>query len=170
MGTLAVDNIQHTDGSSAVTLNNAGITGGTIGSAVTGTLGSGVTVEGTLNSNTTFSGDAGQRTAKAWVNFDGTDTATPSDMYDSFNVSSVTYSSTGQYIVNFITDFSATDYCCIATAAAGSVANTDRLAASYPSAVDSARVSTSVASNAANIDVLHFIWEEVFIINCIAPV
>jgi len=38
MGTLAVDNIQHTDGSSAVTLNNAGITNlsaGTIGSAVT---------------------------------------------------------------------------------------------------------------------------------------
>ena len=38
MGTLAVDNIQHTDGSSAVTLNNAGITNlsaGTIGSGVT---------------------------------------------------------------------------------------------------------------------------------------
>ena len=95
-----------------------------------------------------------QDTAKAWVNFDGTDTSSPSDMYDSFNVSSVTYSSTGQYIVNFIKGFAATNYCCIATAAAGSVANTDRLAASYPSAVDSARVSTSVASNAANIDVL----------------
>ena len=38
MGTLAVDNIQHTDGSSAVTLNNANITdlsAGTIGSGVT---------------------------------------------------------------------------------------------------------------------------------------
>lgn len=37
MGTLAVDNIQHTDGSSAVTLNNAGITNlsaGTISSGV----------------------------------------------------------------------------------------------------------------------------------------
>ena len=43
MGTLAVDNIQHTDGSSAVTLNNANITTGTIpASGVTGTLGSGV--------------------------------------------------------------------------------------------------------------------------------
>ena len=42
MGTLAVDNIQHTDGSSAVTLNNAGITNlsaGTIGSGVTGYTG-----------------------------------------------------------------------------------------------------------------------------------
>ena len=42
MGTLAVDNIQHTDGSSAVTLNNAGITNlsaGTIGSGVTGGAG-----------------------------------------------------------------------------------------------------------------------------------
>jgi hypothetical protein len=38
MGTLAVDNIQHTDGSSAVTLNNAGIT-----NLSAGTLGSGVT-------------------------------------------------------------------------------------------------------------------------------
>jgi hypothetical protein len=44
MGTLAVDNIQHTDGSSAVTLNNATITTGSIPAAsVTGTLGSGVT-------------------------------------------------------------------------------------------------------------------------------
>jgi len=43
MGTLAVDNIQHTDGSSAVTLNNATITTGTIPAAsVTGTLGSGI--------------------------------------------------------------------------------------------------------------------------------
>ena len=91
-----------------------------LGTVTTGTF------EGTLNSATTFSGDAGQKTAKAWVNFDGTDTATPSDMYDSFNVSSVTYSSTGQYIVNFIKGFAATNYCCIATAAAGSTANTDR--------------------------------------------
>ena len=45
MGTLAVDNIQHTDGSSAVTLNNATITAGTIPAAgITGTLGSGVTI------------------------------------------------------------------------------------------------------------------------------
>lgn len=45
MGTLAVDNIQHTDGSSAVTLNNANITTGTIPAAgITGTLGSGVTI------------------------------------------------------------------------------------------------------------------------------
>ena len=35
MGTLAVDNIQHTDGSSAVTLNNATMTTGTLGSGIT---------------------------------------------------------------------------------------------------------------------------------------
>ena len=46
MGTLAVDNIQHTDGSSAVTLNNATITTGTVGSGVTG--GSGLTALGTV--------------------------------------------------------------------------------------------------------------------------
>jgi hypothetical protein len=106
MGTLAVDNIQHTDGSSAVTLNNAGITGGTIGSAVTGTLGSGVTVEGTLNSNTTFSGDAGQKTAKAWVNYN----QTSDTVNDSFNVSSVTDDSAGVFIVNFNFTWASTSY------------------------------------------------------------
>ena len=44
MGTLAVDNIQHTDGSSAVTLNNATITAGTIAGTITGTLNSGASI------------------------------------------------------------------------------------------------------------------------------
>ena len=38
--------------------------------------------------------------AKAWVNFQG---ATPSTINGSFNVSSVTYSTTGRYVVNFTT-------------------------------------------------------------------
>jgi hypothetical protein len=92
MGTLAVDNIQHTDGSSAVTLNNATIT--------TGTVGSGVTVEGTLNSNTTFSGDAGQRTAKAWVNFNGQGTVA---IRYAYNVSSITDQGTGLSRITFST-------------------------------------------------------------------
>ena len=101
MGTLAVDNIQHTDGSSAVTLNNTTIT--------TGTVGSGVTVEGTLNSNTTFSGDAGQRTAKAWCNWNGT--GTPA-INNSFNVSSITDNSTGNYWINFGTAMPNINYAC----------------------------------------------------------
>ena len=56
MGTLAVDNIHHTDGSSAVTLNNANIT-----DLSAGTLGSGITFPSghIINSSAvmTFSGN-----------------------------------------------------------------------------------------------------------------
>ena len=62
---LIVNEIEHTDGSSAVTmakatiadatLTSATLTAGTIGSAVTGTLGSGVTGSPTLSlTNATF--------------------------------------------------------------------------------------------------------------------
>jgi len=68
MGTLAVDNIQHTDGSSAVTLNNATITtgtatltGGTIASAVTFPAGHVIQCisksDGTMVANTTNGDD-----------------------------------------------------------------------------------------------------------------
>ena len=60
MGTLAVDNIQHTDGSSAVTLNNATITTGTVPAAgVTGTLSSGVTFPAGHVIQTVFDDDTG---------------------------------------------------------------------------------------------------------------
>jgi len=110
---------------------NQSLTGmtGTIGSAVTG--GSGLTsigtatdgtsltslgtvttgtFEGTLNSNTTFSGSAGKITAKVWVTYKGTDTVAE---HDSFGVSSVTDNGTGQYTVNFLTPFSNIYYCSV---------------------------------------------------------
>jgi len=46
---------------------------------------------------------------KAWVNFNGT-VATPSTIRSSFNVSSVTRRSTGQYTVNFTTAMVNADY------------------------------------------------------------
>ncbi len=45
---------------------------------------------------------------KAWVNFNGTGTVA---IRDSFNVSSITDNSTGQYTVNFTTAMADTNYC-----------------------------------------------------------
>ncbi len=49
--------------------------------------------------------------AKAWVNFDGTSSGTNKTLSDSFNISSVTESSTGQYTVNLNTAMANANYC-----------------------------------------------------------
>jgi hypothetical protein len=55
----------------------------------------------TLGSNTTFSGDAGQKTAKAWCNFEGDGTPT---FRDNFNCASVVSGgSAGRYNVTLDT-------------------------------------------------------------------
>ena len=59
----------------------------------------------TLGSNTTFSGDAGQKTAKVWLSVDTTTT-----IKDSFNVSSITYTGTGNWTVAFSSALSNADY------------------------------------------------------------
>ena len=48
--------------------------------------------------------------AKAWVNFDGGRVNTAGTIYGSFNVSSVTYITTGTYVVNFTNSFADTNY------------------------------------------------------------
>jgi len=45
--------------------------------------------------------------AKAWVNFNGVGSTT---IYNSFNVSSVTYNGTGNYTINFTTAFPSSTY------------------------------------------------------------
>jgi hypothetical protein len=62
----------------------------------------------------TVSGTAPLYMCRAWVNFDGT-TATPSTIRGSGNVSSVTKSGTGSYIVNFVTALSDANYSCLVT-------------------------------------------------------
>lgn len=57
--------------------------------------------------------------AKAWVNFDGTGTIAARD---SFNVSSLTDNSTGNYYVNYSTSFANTSYACPASSHAIGVA------------------------------------------------
>tara|TARA_A100001388_G_scaffold51202_1_gene34592 strand:+ start:1809 stop:2243 length:435 start_codon:yes stop_codon:yes gene_type:complete len=51
--------------------------------------------------------------AKAWVNFDGTSSGTNKTLSDSFNISSVTESSTGQYTVNLNTAMANANYCVV---------------------------------------------------------
>jgi hypothetical protein len=51
--------------------------------------------------------------AKAWVNFDGT--TSPGTIRSSYNVTSVTKSGTGIYLINFTTPFSDSNYATSAT-------------------------------------------------------
>jgi hypothetical protein len=83
---------------------NASLTGmtGTIGTSVLSTA----TFEGTLNSSTTFSGDAGKKTAKAWVQFGGASAT----VADSYNVSSITDRDAGRYTINFMNNMANANY------------------------------------------------------------
>jgi len=109
LSNLFVDKISGKSGTSSgapITLSGDTATlgsGVTIPAAgVTGTLGSGVTFQGT------FSGDAGQKTCKAWVNFNGTGTVA---IRDSYNVTSITDQTTGDYSVNFASTMPTANYC-----------------------------------------------------------
>lgn len=53
---------------------------------------------------------------KAWINFDGTGTIS---IRDSFNVSSIDDDGTGNYTVNWDTDFANTNYCAVVSQAVG---------------------------------------------------
>ena len=76
-----------------------------------GTVASGI-FAGTLNSNTTFSGDAGKKTAKAWIFFNGSSVSGTGTggMVNSYNVSSLTDNGTGNYTITFVTPMVTTDY------------------------------------------------------------
>jgi hypothetical protein len=56
------------------------------------------------------SGSAPIYAARAWVNFDGT-TSSPSTIFESGNVSSVTKNGTGRYTLNFTTAMPDANYC-----------------------------------------------------------
>ena len=67
--------------------------------------------------NSTSMDNAIYGSAKAWVNYKGTATV---GIRASYNVSSVTYNSVGNYTVNFTNAFSDTNYCFEGCGAAGS--------------------------------------------------
>ena len=55
----------------------------------------------------------GENSCDGWVNFDGVGTVS---IRDSFNVSSITDHGTGDYAVNWSTNFPTDDYCAVSTA------------------------------------------------------
>jgi hypothetical protein len=56
-------------------------------------------------------GGTGATTCKAWVNFNGKGTVA---IRDSYNVSSVTDNTTGQYTINFSNNMANANYCAVA--------------------------------------------------------
>jgi hypothetical protein len=67
----------------------------------------------------TSSANVIQGSAKAWVSFQGN----PVTIFASYNVSSITRFTTGDYTINFTNAFSDKYYSCSGTASNGSVAN-----------------------------------------------
>jgi hypothetical protein len=115
------------------TLGTTGVTAGTYGdasaipfltvdakgritSATTGTFSStpadGSITFAKLSTSATEADNVAKRTAKAWVNFNGTGTVA---IRDDFNVSSITDNGTGDYTINLSTALPDTNYCIVST-------------------------------------------------------
>ena len=77
--------------------------------------------------------------AKAWVNFNGQGTVT---IRGSYNVSSITDSGTGVYVVNFTNAFAAASYAAVSATSNDSTVRTD----------DLRTVSVRVVTNSAALD------------------
>jgi hypothetical protein len=79
--------------------------------------------------------------AKAWVNYKGTATRA---INGSYNVSSVTFNSTGDYTINFTTSFADTNFATTLSAVTNNTSTTVPNVATNPT---SAMVRTSTASS-----------------------
>ena len=97
MSNILVQNIKHTNNTTAQTIDTSGRTTVSI-----------------MNNDSTYRSDGGavtqnlvQGVAKSWMNFDGTGTAS---IRDSLNVSSLSDNSTGQYYQNYTNNMNAVDY------------------------------------------------------------
>lgn len=90
------------NGSDAVLVTPTGITTASIqdSSITTAKIASGNITFNTLSTSATEADNVAKRTAKAWVNFNGTGTVA---IRDDFNVSSITDNGTGDYTINFST-------------------------------------------------------------------
>ena len=67
----------------------------------------------------------GENSCDAWINFDGSGTAS---IRDSFNVSSITDHGTGDYTVTWGSAFATDDYCAVGTAGGSSGIPTVKIA------------------------------------------
>lgn len=101
-----------------------------------GTLTIGTLSDGT---NSTSSTNAIMGSAKAWVNFNGN----AASIRASFNVSSVTRNTTGQYTVNFTNAMSDVNYviCGVANQAGNTTGGTDRNLGGYQTSASSCAVA-----------------------------
>ena len=107
MSNLLVQNIKHTNNTTAATVSSSG------GVAVAGTLA--VTGVHTVGNNAIFTSDGGavtqnlvQGLIKAWCKFNGEASSIAND--DSFNVSGLTDNGTGDYTVAINNDMANDDY------------------------------------------------------------
>ena len=82
---------------SKTTIPTGGITDATI---ATGDIADGAVTFGKVDATSTEANNIKQRLCKVWVNFNGSGTVA---IRDDFNVSSITDSGTGEYLVNFST-------------------------------------------------------------------
>lgn len=108
-----------------VIIDTNGITAPTAN--ITNTITANTMVDAT--GNTILASSLVQGSAKAWVNFNASTGAT--SIRSSFNVSSVTYNSTGLYTVNFTTAFSNTNYATVANAGIGKTGATSEIISVY---------------------------------------
>ena len=98
-----------TTGAATATVNNTGVTSVAAGTGISVSASTGASTI----TNTAPAVTSGE--AKAWVNFNGSG----GTIRASYNVSSITVSSAGQYIVNFTNAFSDTNYSAIVSAGTG---------------------------------------------------
>jgi len=105
------------NGSDAVLVTPTGITTASIqdSSITTAKIVDGNITFGKLSNSATEADNVAKRTAKAWVNFDGTGTVA---IRDDFNVSSITDNGTGDYTINLSSNLLDTNYSVIATSSA----------------------------------------------------
>ena len=103
------------NGSDAVLVTPTGITTASIqnSSITTAKIADGNITFAKLSTSATEADNVAKRTAKAWVNFNGTGTVA---IRSDFNVSSITDNGTGDYTVNFSSSLSNSDYSVVGSA------------------------------------------------------
>jgi len=110
-----------------------------------GTLTIGTLSDGTNSASAT---DAIMGSARAWVNFNGVTTAT---IRASYNVSSVTRNSTGNYTVNFTSALPDANYSAICNASSSGAAGNNQYAVPYQLASGALTIITQDDTSAATL-------------------
>ena len=85
--------------------------------------------------------------AKAWVNFNG---QSPYTINNSFNVSSITFISTGQYYINFTTAMPNANYVCTGSVVGSGVANNPTIYLRSDYSTTQAAIVTNTANDVVN--------------------